>query len=378
MAQTERSQLKAGLFIIISILLIFGVIIAIKGIKTVFTPIDERHVRFSLSDDVGGLRIGDDVRIGGFKVGVVKDIELQGLDAGGTPGLLITFSIPQKYPLHVDAHIAIETTVTGTSVLNIDNVGTGAKLADNTELTGHPSALSSFLAAAGTAGPDITDILHSVKTTTLPKVNDAVARAPDMISSFKSAGDNVSGYLGDTKPDFRGTMANLNHITTDVKTKLPGMLDHIDTIVVKATTDLDNAKGTLDDIRSAAANTKGFTGTAKDVVDLNRSKLDGIIASLKTSGDNLKAATAEVRRSPWRLLYHPGPGELDNLELYDAARQFSEGANSVNDAALALHDALKSSDVSKEDLQKLVDKLNASFDQFNVVENKLWKSVRQE
>jgi ABC-type transporter Mla subunit MlaD len=378
MAQKERSQLKAGLFIIASILLIFGVIIAIKGIRVVFTPIDERHVRFSLADDVGGLRIGDDVRIGGFKVGVVRDIELQGLDTGGQPGLLITFSVPQKYPLHVDAHIAIETTVTGTSVLNIDNVGTGAVLADNTELTGHPSALSAFLAAAGTAGPDITDIIHSVKSTTLPKLNDAVAKAPDMIGSIKNAGDNISGLLGDSKPDFRGTVANLHAITTDVKAKLPGMLDHIDSIVVKATADLDSAKGTLEDIKAAAANTKGFTGTARDVVDLNRSKLDGIIASLKTSGDNLKAATAEVRRSPWRLLYHPGPGELDNLELYDAARQFSEGANGVNDAALALHDALKDPNVDKADLQKLVEKLNVTFDRFNTVEDKLWKSVKQE
>ena len=52
------------------------------------------------------------------------------------------------------------------------------------------------------------------------------------------------------------------------------------------------------------------------------SRIISRIFSLKSSSDNLKGASAEIRRSPWRLLYHPGPGELDNLELYDAARQF--------------------------------------------------------
>ena len=44
----------------------------------------------------------------------------------------------------------------------------------------------------------------------------------------------------------------------------------------------------------------------REVVSGNRSKLDQMIASLKTTGDNLKAASSEIRRSPWRLPYKPG------------------------------------------------------------------------
>jgi ABC-type transporter Mla subunit MlaD len=379
MPQQERSQLKAGLFILFSIALIFGVIVAIKGVRVVFTPVDQRQIRFNLSDDVGGLRIGDDVRIGGFKVGVVRQIELQGLsDAGAQPSLLITFSIPRKYALHEDAHVAIQTTVTGTSVLNIDNVGTGAMLAENIALVGHPSALSTLETSLGSAGPEVMDIIHSVKTTTLPNINLAVAKAPGAVASLQNAGDNISGLLGDSKPDFRGTVANLHAITSDMKSKLPGMLDHIDTIVMKATTDLDNAKGTLQDLKASLANAKDVTATARSVVVDNRGKLDGIIASLKMTSDNLKNASAEVRRSPWRLLYQPGPGELANLQLYDAARQFADGANGVNDAAIALHDALRDPQVDKAQVQKLVDHLNATFTNFDAVEDKLWKAVRPE
>ena len=71
----------------------------------------------------------------------------------------------------------------------------------------------------------------------------------------------------------------------------------------------------------------------------NKGKLDGIIAAAKSTTENLKAASVEIRHSPWRLLYKPSEGEVANLTLYDSARQFSEGTTQLNDAAQALRDA---------------------------------------
>jgi ABC-type transporter Mla subunit MlaD len=251
-------------------------------------------------------------------------------------------------------------------------------LADNTELTGHPSALAALEETLNTAGPELVNMIHTVKTTTLPNINAAVSKAPDAVASIRSAGDSISSILGDSTPDFRGTVANLHAITDNVKEKLPGMLQHFDTIVVNATTALDNASGTLADLKTSVANAKDITATARSVIVDNHGKLDGIIASLKGTSDNLKSASAEIRRSPWRLLYQPGPGELANLQLYDAARQFADGASGVNDAAIALHDALQDPNVDKAQLQKLVDHLNATFVNFDTVEDKLWKAVKPE
>ena len=102
-----------------------------------------------------------------------------------------------------------------------------------------------------------------------------------------------------------------------------------------------------------------------------------MIASLKTTGDNLKFASAEIRRSPWRLLYKPGPGEMANLNLYDSARQFADGAGQLNDAATALRDALKDPSIDQASVQKLVDRLDKQFASFNEVEQQLWTQVKQ-
>jgi len=125
------------------------------------------------------------------------------------------------------------------------------------------------------------------------------------------------------------------------------------------------------------AHTRDLAGSARNIVVGNRGKFDSMIAALKTTADNLKAASAEIRRSPWRLLYKPGPGEMANLNLFDAARQFSEGANALNDATLALRDALNNPDISKEDIQKLMDQVDQSFSHFKEVEQKLWKNVEK-
>jgi ABC-type transporter Mla subunit MlaD len=385
MAQKERSQFKAGLFIIISLLLIFGVVIAIKGFRTVFIPVEQRKVRFSLSDDVGGLRLGDEVRIGGFKVGVVKSIDLQGVADNQQPSLLVTFTIPTAYQLRSDSHVAIQSGLTGTSVLNFDDLGTGATLAADQELQGHPSSFSTLMALASKAGPDLQQLISTVKTETLPRINDDAAKVGDTLTAFHATADHgttmadtVTGYLSDTKSDFRTTVANLNSITSAGKAKIPGILDHVDTVLVKAAGTIDNAKQAVEDAKATLANARDITANARNLMSNNRGKFDNIIASFKATADNLKGATAEIRRSPWRILYHPGPGEMDNLELYDAARQFADGANNVNDAALALRDAMQNPNVDHDQVQKLLTKLDTSFNNFNTVEQKLWKAVKPE
>jgi len=77
------------------------------------------------------------------------------------------------------------------------------------------------------------------------------------------------------------------------------------------------------------------------------------------------------------LLYKPGKGEMANLNLYDSARQFAEGANDLNDAAAALRDALKDPGLKQEDVRQLVEKLDKSFVGFKEVEQELWKQVRE-
>jgi phospholipid/cholesterol/gamma-HCH transport system substrate-binding protein len=398
----ERNDLKAGIFILVSIGLIIGVIVGIKGIGRILEPSQEAVVTFTLNDDIGGLRAGGDVRIGGLKVGVVRDIELVEHE-GQPPQIVVRCSVPARYQIRKDARVRVQDTLTGSSWLNFDSLGTpgGPLLASTDTLVGRPSAMTTLLASAGEVAPDIRDTVRDVRKVTLPKVNDTIdgykvvamhatalikhvrGQIDPIVQRYFAVADNArdaAGHardiFGETKGDFKSTMSNISAATGTVKEKLPPIMDKAAGTLVKVQTAVDSANVALEDVKKTATNVKDVSASARSVIVGNRSKIDGMIASLKTTGDNLKYASAEIRRSPWRLLYKPSPGEVANLNLYDSARQFAEGANDLNDAASALRDALQDPEVTPDHVRALVERLDKSFSNFNEIEQELWKQVK--
>src|SRR3954454_2459477 len=99
----ERNAFKAGLFIVVSIVLIIAVIVAIKGLGRFIEPNQVREATFTLADDVSGLRVGDDVRVGGLKVGIVRAINIENGDEKSPPRIVLSFHIPQRLVLREGA-----------------------------------------------------------------------------------------------------------------------------------------------------------------------------------------------------------------------------------------------------------------------------------
>jgi phospholipid/cholesterol/gamma-HCH transport system substrate-binding protein len=373
--QNERNAFKAGLFIILSIVLICMITVLIKGVGRFTEATLIRSVQFTLTDNIGGLRIGDDVRVGGLKVGIVKSIDLIPQSNGGH-SILVSFTIPQRIPIHKNAHLVVESTVTGTSDLNIDSLGDGAILAANDPLVGSPGTLTTLLAGAQQIMPLVKDTIADVKTQTIPRINITFDKFGGTADTGKEALAQIRDLFGDTKTDFRGTMKNLNSATGTLDKKLPVVLDDIHTVLDKSKGTVESITAALEDVKKTVANTRDITASGKSIIAGNKSKFDGMISSLKATGDNLKAATTEIRHSPWRLLYKPAPGEVANLNLYDSARQFAEGANSLNDAASSLRDTLKDPNADPKKVQALEEQLDKSFENFNTVEDALWKEVK--
>ena len=73
---------------------------------------------------------------------------------------------------------------------------------------------------------------------------------------------------------------------------------------------------------------------------------------LVASGE-MKLATIEIRRSPWRILYKPRPGELSNENLFAAARDFTIAASEVRVAAQSFQSVMEQFPESLEQDPKL-------------------------
>lgn len=399
MAQSKHNSLKAGLFILISFVLIFVVIVFIKGVRAIFVPMQTRQARFALRDDLGGLRPGDNLRVGGYTVGSVQSIDIiHPTTPAHQPYILVSFSLPASYTLRKGAYLAVGGTLTGTSWLNFSNLGAGPALPKNLILHGHANPTSSVLASVTALISPIKQVLAKVNTTTIPRIDTDLTKlgqAADAVHTAANSGHHLLVTVQDqiqpvvatydaiaARADTMlvqvsklahsgrvGAVNNLTSATATLKQKLPVLLDHVDKL-------LSGAQSTLVLVNKTFSNTTAITTTAKSMVDRNEGRINALIHSLKSAAENLKQASVEIRHSPWRLIYKPSKKEMSNLNLYDAVRSFGSAARQLHRAATALAQAAKNPAVPPAKVQQLMQQLQTTAQHFHAVERKLWSAVK--
>lgn len=402
----SNNHFKAGLFILISFAIALGIFFGITGSTLFSGPTKTYTVVFDLHEDVSGLTDGTEVRLGGTRIGEVDDVEVTELD--GRPVVKATLSLPARYKLTKEAIVAVQGAITGTVNLNITSLGNGELAGPDDLLDGRPSGLSVvFDMLTGLGGDarltlnDIRPRLNGILDDTRPRVNDTLDQfkatavtADETIRHIKSkidpayakyegVADNASGamanlndVLGDTKGDIRSTMASLASATGTLKEKLPAVMDKVANALDGFRGTLDKTAAVLEEVNATAANAKDLTGNIRSILAGNRSRLDEIIKSANVASQNLAAASGEIRRSPWRLLYKPNDNEANNQNLYDAARQFAEASRKLQDSSQALRDTLQDPGAKEADIRKILERLDGDFTNYKKVESALWERVR--
>ncbi len=146
----DRNALKAGIFIVFSFVAAAAAILLINGQRGGSKQV--RTVAFTLADDLGGLAVGDDIRVGGYKVGVVRDIHVDNADSPAAK-VLVAFTLPAELILREDSQLGVQLSITGQPNLNIMAIGTGKPLPPGTALAGVSDPKTALLAALGHLTP---------------------------------------------------------------------------------------------------------------------------------------------------------------------------------------------------------------------------------
>ena len=203
------------------------------------------------------------------------------------------------------------------------------------------------------------------------KLEVDLARSDSLLAKVHASADNVkqlsadaAGMMQKVRPDVEATVARIRGYTDRDVAEL-----------------LVKFRQAATQIVAVAADMKVVSSTARDVVVLNRERIDETIANMKFVSANLNAAAKEIRREPWRLLYKPDARQIRRLNIYNAARAFSEGATELDDALArltALRDARPAGVPANDpELVKIRRHIQATFEKFRQVEDALWKEVSQ-
>jgi len=206
--------------------------------------------------------------------------------------------------------------------------------------------------------------LGSVDTQLDVNVEDSLMR------KVRAAADELKGMIAETRPKVKETMDSVSSAARqiDVYTKkdigaLLAGLREANTKILKVAGDFSTVSQQV-----------------KEIVATNRDNIDEMLDNLALVSVNLKAASEEIRRNPWRLLHNPNRKELRSQNLYAAVRSFSDGAAQLDQAISKLRslkevksDAPEYAKARSEILKSLME----TFDKFHKAEEGLWKELQK-
>jgi ABC-type transporter Mla subunit MlaD len=393
----DKNALKAGVFITAAIALAMTVFFVVGGYR--WGRDELWTIRFDVADDVSGVGPGADVRIGGVAVGEVESVavteDFRHVD--------VKVTLPDNLTLRAEPRVVIQATVTGVAWLNFDSLGEGEVIDPGSVIIGDAGTISNLVAAANRLAPAVTGLVDDVRDKTLPQFNEVLGKTSSTIDNvdstvqrFGEAADRTAGaaqtveeILQRNRENLDATLANLRQASE----RAPQLVEDANTLVNNWTGAADSVRQTLDgtsqqldklleDAQVIAGDlketSKETTATVKDVHSLisgNRGKIETIITRMRDTSSTLNLASAEIRRSPWRLLYRPDGTQRQSLDLYDTARRFAEGAASLQDAAVALGDAANDPSADPQKVEQLLLELQQKFQEFDRIERALYQRL---
>ncbi len=243
----------------------------------------------------------------------------------------------------------------------------------------NPKLEAALLAKLHTTFDHINTITRELQGQMDPKVRTTLlGKLQVALDSINDALDDVSGMLKENRPAIRVALNNVKETTQTLNNGIAkAIAEELDSansgsLMAKIHTSIDRLGSSLEDLNAITANTS-------EVITLNKGSVNKILANFTETSDHLKAATKDLRRNPWRLLYRPSLVETRELNIFDAARSFAEAASRLDDATARLKGLAEAHEgkIPADDpqLQVIRAELQETFQRFTEAETALWKSL---
>lgn len=416
----DRDNFRAGLFVLSGLILAAVGLLLVTDFTGVFVEHHSFTVRYSVADGLQGLREGSAVTLGDQPVGeVLKVVQIVDRSDGGprVVSLQAKFSIPKSVQLFQNARLELISPLLGSGTrLNIRDVGSGDVLDPAVPIDGALATnplvnqvvdavglrdqekqrirdiIANVAAASQTAREDLPQIsaqAQNVLTKADPimddvklaaadlrdssaKVKTTLADVPDRSAKWKDQADSVLTKADETMTELRDGVAqakpgaiesveNIRKVTAQFREKT---MAEVESAITKADAALENLKVTSGEIRT--------------LMSSQRPAVERAVANAHLTSEQLKLASIEVRRSPWRLLYTPKGKELETDNLYDAARSFAMAASALDSAVHGLKALSQDEAREPEDVQRMLDYLEKLVGRFEEAETDFWTALKKQ
>lgn len=390
MAKRSKSATNtaAGAFLLLGLVGFLLISAIISGTFDKIGSTTAYTVRFGIDRGAAGVSPGSTVTLGGQPIGRVTGVDFVRDAQGAAEAIDVRVRINADQPLYSDASfVLVRPLLGGGSSLNIASVGTAdaGTLAEGGTLDAGV-AVPSFLADAG-FGP-----------TQVAQIQNLIARAYDAVDSTASIAEQLDADIQVITADATSFSRTLRDTAERVRDRIPELESDISgaagaiaeagealeraaeyaenlflatqrvvddsTPVVEETLaavqrvtsriEAEHADAAMDLLEETTRAAKDLGDAAERAERLLAESEPGLrrsLANARLASDQLRAASIEIRRNPWRILARPDEKTFENEILYDAARMHADTASDLRDAAAALEAVLADAEPETNDGQ---------------------------
>lgn len=388
----SKASLLAGSLLIFGLTGFVMISAVISGSIDRLTPTHPYTVRFALAQGAGGLTAGSTVLMGGQPVGRVAGITFA-REGERAVGVDVRVRIRSAHTLYRDAAFVLEKPLVGFGAsLNIVDAGSpGAGGLEPGSVVEATLAVPGFLAAAGLGIEQIQQLKEILSRTT-----DVVERADAIATRLEADVDTLmtdftafSGELANLKAgeirsdaalaieDFRGLVEESRELLRVNRPRIDDTLSAAQRTMARFEGEhAEELLETIDRVGEAATNLGSLAGEAGQILTREGPTIERTLANARLASDQLRLATIEIRRNPWRLLARPDTKELREELFYDAARVYASAAGDLRDAGASLEAVLaRGGEAEDEELRSLTEELKSAMARYKQAEAGLLEAM---
>ena len=433
MAKKQRNETVVGLTVLLVLVLTIYIVVVLGDWRNLFRDKKEITIEQPYTIGLKGLSAGSPVLLGGAKIGQITKTDIVYYEPNEV-NVYFTLEIPEEYPLRRDCLLApLSNVLGGQASLDIKRLGgkeeiigdgevvQGVEFEDsiadaidslknelNSEKAGSvlynikaqmnvddPCSILASLVDTAVNLKSITQqideqvLVDEEKQTLMFKVHEIFDKLDTISVSLRDQlelepGEDKATMMAKIHTALDALNSSLEQINELIRENSPGITETIDSLKVSAKKVEESLPGIIDDANEILATAKKAMGSARDalgkvkeILSVNRESIDRMVRNLDEVSVNLKMASREIRRAPWKLLYQPNKDELQLQGVIDATSGFASGAERLDEATVRLKALLGSTgeQFDAKRIESILAELETSFERFQKAENKLWEEL---
>jgi len=214
--------------------------------------------------------------------------------------------------------------------------------------------------------------------TTLNADDTLLAKVHTTLDDLNRGLHHAAGLVEENRASIHNTVLTLERTTDRIDRNVVGP--------VASELNLANTRGllnqvhtALDKVNGSLADIEAVSKTARTAVVLNQDRFDQLMLNISEAAAQLKGASKDIRRNPWRLFYRPSLEESRQLNIFDAAREFSTASTRLEDSAKRLAALMETYGgqipLDDPDLAGLCRHLEETFEDYGRAEEALWNEL---